>query len=508
MVKSWAQVPMHGCAFSTQQIGDLEGEMGETLFLHTIAVIAACIGSMLFTPVVRRIAIALKWFDHPRGHKTHDRPVPLLGGAAVYCALLVSLVVAYAFSPEIFHEHLLELSAVLGGALIVLTLGVVDDLHDISPLPKLVVQVFAALPLAVTYGGLSVISNPLGGEPLNLGPFAIPLAVLWIVGLTNALNLIDGLDGLAVGVTTICAVTLLLNLVPDGGVLSIIAITTAGASIGFLVFNFPPARIFLGDGGAFLIGFLLAAVSLGGFRKGTTLVTLLVPLVALGIPLLNTSLALLRGIRLRESPLRAHRDHLHDRLVRIGLSPRAAVLIIYAVTAYLGGIALSLRDVPPDLVLRFAFVAAGAGIIGIRALSFVENRLALAKLESAEREATMLQDSDSMLILCEVDRNAEDEVDSLVPNGLEHSTATYHSDIGSLFSIDAHRIAIVPNQELAASPQREQEVHEWISLVQPKKRWVVKTIREAKNRTSATMQPRSLNHETTKWNAPSGGALP
>ncbi len=480
------------------------------LFVHVAAFGAAIGGTALATPIVRRVAIRLGWLDRPHGHKTHDAPVPLLGGVAVYIGLVLGALVAHTLDPRLFFDQEFELFAALAGGLVVLALGTVDDMRDLGPLPKLLIQTGAAIPLAIACGGLPFLSNPFGGEPLALGFLSIPIAVLWIVGLTNALNLIDGLDGLAVGVATICATTLLLNIWPETGIYSILAVTLFGASLAFLRFNFPPARIFLGDGGAFVLGFALAAASLGGFRKGTTLVTLLVPLVALGLPILNTALALARGIRLRRSPLRAHRDHLHDRLVRIGLAPRAAVLLLYAITGYLGGVALALRDVTPDLVLRFAFVAAGAAIIGLRALVFVERRLLQSRNEAASATGEPGDGSgdvgEPLLVLC--------EAQGLAREGFSPALALGDpGTLGRLFPIDDQRVAILLSREHAESRQPEDAVRRWIALSQPRQTWRVQTLAGTKiGSTDASARPARRRRPGTPagnaWREPSRGVNP
>jgi UDP-GlcNAc:undecaprenyl-phosphate GlcNAc-1-phosphate transferase len=233
---------------------------------------------------------------------------------------------------------------IAGGGVIVLV-GIVDDFAALSPLVKLVGQVAAALVLVGFDVRIDFISNPIGGGLLQLGWLAVPLTVLWIVAMTNMVNLIDGLDGLAAGVASIAAITLLLAAVRMNyqvGVLLTAAL--AGSALGFLPYNFNPAKIFMGDAGAMFLGFGLAAVAVEGALKSTATLAVAIPVLAVGLPIFDTVFAIFRRLK-RGVPISvADRDHLHHRLLRLGLSHRETVIVMYFVSGWLGISALALME--------------------------------------------------------------------------------------------------------------------------------------------------------------------
>ena len=260
--------------------------------------------------------------------RVHDHPIPRMGGLAIFLGFIVSML--------LFVDITQEVRGILLGSIIIVITGVIDDIISLRAWTKFLIQILSAV-IAVLHG---VVSNPnvfSSQEAIVLGWLAIPLTVLWIVGITNSVNLIDGLDGLAVGVSTISCVTILVValLVSEPNVALIVA-ALAGACIGFMPYNLNPARIFMGDTGSLLLGYVLATVSVLGLFKFYAIVTFVVPVLALAVPLSDTLFAFCRRILHGQSPFHADRGHFHHKLMDLGLNQKQAVAILYAISATLG----------------------------------------------------------------------------------------------------------------------------------------------------------------------------
>ena len=345
--------------------------------------LAAAAVSCVTTPLVRRLAIAVGILDRPEARKMHREPMPLLGGLAVAAGLAAGCLLAY-----VLPDHRVPGMPLAGlgiGALLMVGLGVYDDARGADARLKLSVQTLAALVVIASGNRIGILTNPFGGT-WDLGALSVPVTILWIVGITNAMNLIDGLDGLAAGIGAIVAATLFAAAIPDAtSFVPVAALALSGASAGFLRSNFPPARIFLGDTGSLLVGFVIAVLGMQGSFKGTTALALVVPIIALGIPVADTALAILRRGRQRRHLFQADREHLHHRLVRIGLSQRQAVLVLYWISIFLAGTAISLKNLPPQKGFLLVALALSAGALWLRSLVYVERRFdrlyaALARL--------------------------------------------------------------------------------------------------------------------------------
>ncbi|MCK4282832.1 MAG: undecaprenyl/decaprenyl-phosphate alpha-N-acetylglucosaminyl 1-phosphate transferase [Candidatus Brocadiae bacterium] len=282
----------------------------------------------------RHIALRVGIVDKPDGfRKVHQREVPLLGGIAVYVAFGAPIAVLFlgyrnAVS-DLLHQHGAELGALLAGGAVVVAAGVVDDVRGLPARWKLLVQIVAA---SIAFaGGYAIrgISNPFGGT-IVLGLLSFPVTVFWFVGCMNAVNFLDGLDGLAAGVCLFASVALFLVSLFFGNVVCMLLMAClSGAILGFLLFNFHPASIFLGDSGSMLLGFLVGALSLLGARKTEAAIALLIPIILLGLPILDAVLAVLRRW-LRKVPISAaDRQHIHHVLLSMGLSHKQVVLILY-----------------------------------------------------------------------------------------------------------------------------------------------------------------------------------
>jgi UDP-GlcNAc:undecaprenyl-phosphate GlcNAc-1-phosphate transferase len=338
---------------------------------YVVTVLTAWLGTDLLIPWVTRFAYAMGKVDNPDGRKVHSTPIPRLGGVAIYLGFVLALGMLELLKPGIFFATRGPWIGIVAGATVVFGLGIVDDLFTLPAKLKLVVQIGAAL-LAYHLGvRIEFVTNPFGG--MLVLPYGVSLAitVFWLVGITNTINLIDGLDGLAAGVTTIAAITLgILALQTDQVFSALIALTLAGSTIGFLRYNFSPAKIFMGDSGSLFMGFTLGALAVTGVLKTAAAVTLLLPLLILGVPIFDTTFAILRR-SLQGKPIFApDRGHLHHRLLGAGLSHRRAVLLIYGMSALLGGFALHLagaRWAIPIIVMSGLYFAWSLRDIAFRA---------------------------------------------------------------------------------------------------------------------------------------------
>ncbi|NJK88168.1 MAG: undecaprenyl/decaprenyl-phosphate alpha-N-acetylglucosaminyl 1-phosphate transferase [Myxococcales bacterium] len=304
---------------------------------YFVAAGLALLVSLFATPVVIAAAHHYGWLDVPRdARKIHRRPVPRLGGISVVLAFMTPLLglgVYYNGVSEVLYADGAKVAAFFLGCSLIVGLGIWDDVKGADAKLKLAVQSLAAAVLWVAGIRIELLGVPLGGS-LELAWISFPLTWLWLVGVTNALNLIDGLDGLAAGVSLIASVVLFTVALNDHAVLMCLVMAClAGALLGFLYFNFNPARIFLGDSGSMFLGFVLAAVSIWTHRKGATAAALLIPIMALGLPLLDTTLAFVRRVLKKMSPFDADREHVHHRLLDLGLSHRNAVLTLYTASA-------------------------------------------------------------------------------------------------------------------------------------------------------------------------------
>ena len=302
------------------------------MHLYLLTFLAGFFVTYLITPVVRTFAPKIKAIDLPNDRKVHQIPVPRLGGLAIYLGFILAL--ALALTLAFFSGMKLNFGMILGIVLagtVLLLVGVVDDIKGLRPTTKLIFQILAGL--IVVYFGVEInfINNPFNGM-VAIGLFALPLTLLWLVGVTNAMNLIDGLDGLATGVTAISALALFAVALRTHQLgAAILMIALVGAALGFIRYNFFPATIFLGDSGALFLGFVLASSAVIGVLKTTLVVALIIPVLVLGVPIFDTLFAIGRRLKSGKHPFEADNKHIHHMLLRAGFNKREAVLSIYIV---------------------------------------------------------------------------------------------------------------------------------------------------------------------------------
>jgi len=326
--------------------------------IYALGVIIAFIVAYLIMPLVARLAYRVGAIDQPNARKVHSKPMPRLGGTGIFVAFVVVILATQDLAPS--------LMGILLGGLTVFLVGVFDDIYRLSPWTKLAAQIIAAL-IAVYFGvRVHVMTNPFDGV-FQLGALSIPLTLLWVIGITNAVNLIDGLDGLAGGVCAIAAITIgVVAWKGDQAAIAYVALVLAGAIAGFLPHNFHPARIFMGDSGSMFLGFVLACLSISGLAKGATLISLCIPVIILGIPVFDTLFAIIRRVNNQTPIFGADKAHLHHRLMDMGMSHQRSVLIIYIVSALLGGAAVVMTYVSSPKALLILAVVLALIIIGAR----------------------------------------------------------------------------------------------------------------------------------------------
>lgn len=304
----------------------------------------AAVVTIALTPLARKLAIKLDAIDYPSARRVNMLPIPRMGGVAIFGGILAALAVAgfgvYAFGwvdPFIDYNGIeVNYWGVLLGTVLIFLVGAVDDVVDLNPKAKMLGQIVAACVVAGSGLLFSSIHNPFGEGYIEFGWVAYPLTVFYLVAFANVINLIDGLDGLAAGITGISAITILLFAVLTGRFdAALFSVILVGVCAGFLKSNFFPASIFMGDSGALLLGFSLGVISLFAVARSALFVSLLVPILAAGVPILDTFFAIVRRKREHRPIDEADKGHIHHRLMRAGFSQRATVLIMWAWTVLL-----------------------------------------------------------------------------------------------------------------------------------------------------------------------------
>lgn len=315
-------------------------EVYHVVFAVLAAFFLSGVLSFLLTPPVKRLAYKIGAVDVPKDtRRMHKRPIPRLGGLAIFFAFLISAVLVGKINPQRVW--------ILIGAVVIVALGIVDDRKALGAKFKFVIQILAAA-IPVVLGGLriEVFTNPfIFSDSLywSVGALSIPITIIWIVAITNAVNLIDGLDGLAVGVSSIASMTMLAVALFIGEIeIAVILAALAGACVGFMPYNLNPAQIFMGDTGSTFLGYMLATMSIQGLFKVYALISFAVPFLILGLPIFDTGFAMLRRVLSGRSPFSPDRGHVHHRLIDMGFNQKQAVAILYVISVVLGLIAVVL----------------------------------------------------------------------------------------------------------------------------------------------------------------------
>lgn len=309
-----------------------------------------------FTPLTKRLAVYLNIVDKPNARKIHREPIPLLGGVAVYAAFFLAAIL---FAPE---KHLMEFGAVLAGAFWLAVVGYVDDRQGMNPRVKMAAQLVAGVVLIVA--GIHV-------RLFEYASLNYLLTLFWVIGITNAMNLMDNMDGLAAGITAVAAGTFFVLAASQQLVLvASLAAALCGATLGFLRYNFNPASTFMGDTGSLVIGFVLAVLGIKlNFPSQTVVVTWAIPLLVLAVPIFDTTLVTFTRLREGRSPFQGGKDHTSHRIHNLGLSQRHTVVVLYGIAMLLGGVALVISWAAPPLAFMLLLLI---GIAAIGAFATLE----------------------------------------------------------------------------------------------------------------------------------------
>ena len=440
--------------------------------MHYLALFAGgTLLSALLTRYVRNAARSKGWGCCPvRDRDVHTSLMPRVGGIGVYFSVLITIFSALLISILLGHKPNFpefQLLWILGCGTLVFVLGLLDDLKCLNPYTKFSVQVLAGALLY--FGGLRISVIPILFGPKVLGVFiSLPLTILWVLLISNAFNLIDGLDGLSAGSALFSTIVVFVVSLFSGNVLvSVLATTLAGALIGFLRYNFNPATIFLGDCGSLFVGFMLSALSIAGAQKDTTLVAVTIPLVSFGLPLIDTGLAVVRRFLSGRPLFSADRNHIHHRLLQMGFSHRQVVIILYGVSAALGLLSLLMLD-EGGASVGVVLIIVGCGIVfGVQHLGyheFAELRRAaertIAQKDMIANNLALRRASEELLLaedmsqICLILQNAfsENEFDALdlrldSPSALMEATHPLEEDFDGAWHFRWSRPA-APGQRL------------------------------------------------------------
>lgn len=356
-------------------------------FILALAISFAC------TPAVRMLAIKIKAVDVPKDNRRmHKVPIPRMGGLAIFAGFLVSVL--------FFVPLGTEFRSILIGALILVVLGIIDDIVALKPKTKFAGQIIAALIPALSGVSIHGIVNPfVPGQYSTLGIFSIPLTVIWIVGITNAVNFIDGLDGLACGVSAIATVTMFIIAVLFGETyIALMMAALAGACLGFLPYNMNPAKIFMGDTGSMFLGYILATVSIQGLFKFYAVISFAVPFILLGLPIFDTGFAIVRRLLKGQSPLQADRGHVHHRLIDLGFDQKQSVAILYTFSALMGLTAVILARTNESKLIILAIAVLVCFFLAMSLMSFekhhrAEEQAQLERIQKAAMEKEASEDT-------------------------------------------------------------------------------------------------------------------
>ena len=341
--------------------------------IYTWAFVVALIVSLVVMPFVILLAQKTGALDAPNARKVHKKPIPRIGGLGIYAGFMAAIIfiaIKFGLNDEMIKE---TVGLVLSGSLIV-ALGLVDDYKNLPAKIKLSGQICAAAVLVLLFDvRIDFVTDPFGDyfyfDNLPIPYLAIPITMFWLVGLTNTVNLIDGLDGLAAGVASIASFTILLVALEQNFILvAVLTAALAGAAIGFLKYNFHPAKIFMGDTGSMFLGFMLAGISVTGAVKSVATIALIVPIFALGLPILDTTFAIVRRVRGGVPIFKPDKGHLHHRLLSAGFTQRQAVLLMYVISALFGLSAIALTEVSRQIAVLILLLVIAAIIYGVKKL--------------------------------------------------------------------------------------------------------------------------------------------
>jgi UDP-GlcNAc:undecaprenyl-phosphate GlcNAc-1-phosphate transferase len=325
----------------------MENEIYKSLLIVGVTMIFVT----LFIPLVKRIAKHIGAIDIPNERKVHKNPIPRLGGLGIYAGFLLGYI--------LFGHPSLQMNSILIGSFIIIITGLCDDIKPIKPLPKLIGQIAAAC-ILVFYGNIVLNNITVFGQDIEFGIFAYPITIMFVVACTNVINLIDGLDGLSGGISSIFYLsTIIICFFQERftGLEFTLALIMLGSTLGFLFHNFNPARIFAGDSGAMFMGYVISVISLLGF-KTTVMTSIFAPLAILAVPILDTLFAIIRRLINHKHIYDADKEHLHHQLLKMNFSHKMTVIIIYIITALFSAASIlyTLKDNTDVFIGRIIYI--------------------------------------------------------------------------------------------------------------------------------------------------------
>lgn len=351
-------------------------------FYHLIlALLTAFLTAFATTPLVKKLAFRIKAVDVPKDNRRmHKKPMPLIGGLAIFLGFTVSAVVSRLISVDTFRLQFLPLWC---GAALIVILGIFDDIFALKPWLKFIGQfVAAAIPVV---RGITI--TDIFGIHIDAQWLSVIVTLIWIVGLTNAINLIDGLDGLACGVSSICCLILMVvSMLKSEPYVTMLTAALAGAALGFLPYNLNPATIFMGDTGAMFLGYTLSVISIMGVFKLSAAVSFIIPIIIFGLPIFDTAFAIIRRVLSGRSPFAADRGHLHHKLVDHGFNVKQSVLILYVICSIFGFFAIMVSERKFSSVLTIIIFAFLIGLFNLAMSHFSRNASHKAKTETNAEE--------------------------------------------------------------------------------------------------------------------------
>lgn len=314
-----------------------------------IAFIISLVSTLLLVYPIKKLAVRWNVIDLPNYRKVHKQPTPRLGGLAIFLGACMGILY---LAPS--HEYFFEISV---GAIIIVITGLLDDKFQIKPLYKLTGQLIPATILILSGLIIDKITLPFFGVVELAGPFSVIITLFWIVGITNAINLIDGLDGLASGGSTIALISILIMAIMDQELFVVfLTVVLIGSNIGFLFHNFHPAKIYMGDTGSLFLGYMISVISILGLFKNVTLFSFIIPVIILAVPIFDTIFAIIRRVINGEKIMMPDKKHIHHQLLAAGFSHRGTVLIIYGFSAIFGVLAILFSNVSLGYLLIIAFL--------------------------------------------------------------------------------------------------------------------------------------------------------
>ncbi|MBX7220154.1 MAG: undecaprenyl/decaprenyl-phosphate alpha-N-acetylglucosaminyl 1-phosphate transferase [Blastocatellia bacterium] len=344
---------------------------------YTLVFFTSLVASFILTPVIRNYAMRRGMVDDSTEHrKIHVGSIPRLGGIGIFLAFFGSLAMLGLIESQVAHnfrDEFPDLLRLFVPCLAMFVLGLTDDLYRLNASVKFVAQILVAICFYFFTAKIGVIANPFTGNLIDLGWLSLPITVLWLVGITNAFNLIDGIDGLAAGSSLFTALAMLCVALATNNVMVVLVICAlAGGILGFLKYNFNPATVFMGDSGSLFIGFTLASLAIRGAQEKTTIIAVAIPLVSFGLPIMETLLSVLRRFLAGQPLFSADRRHIHHQLLAKGFSQRQAVIILYGASAVFAVVSLLVMSSPEGVMGLILLVFGISAWIAIQHLDYHE----------------------------------------------------------------------------------------------------------------------------------------